>query len=495
MLYQGLFRILDLSFLDQFKAFFDGIDTYLQRLVSNLLSENILKEIEILHLSADILNVLNNDLIKLGIDPQYLSGKIQELYLEAHYKENVRTSMDVFKFKIIPIINEIFLELFIFYIGGVIDSSIILNLKELNLLPLDLIIKLNKLKEDLHKSDKFENFQKYIGLMDNVCGKLCGNKKDIEHLEDIDNLEIKLQLNYLIYRIIDFFKLQSNFDFSNIRTFIKNNMDKWLITTPIVSLTNPEIYYCGIFLANELNIDLDKQIIEKFLDNIYNSIIEETYTPLIEETDQVYYFLKACEIVYDHIEPSYVQKLIKEEEEEFYSIDNLKLMETSKLAVILKIYSLLELREKLELKNIEKILAVIKERINNEGVKQFPDGSISSEATYYTLFIHYMRNSLKIFENTNFIENIIQKIYRNLTFLKFEEDINFDLVSEIFYSCESLKLLNCIETKETLSQLSKYLFPDYITDKIDKIGSLPKNNIKYRYFKIDKITGHKKEIL
>ncbi len=106
-----------------------------------------------------------------------------------------------------------------------------------------------------------------------------------------------------------------------------------------------------------------------------------------------------------------------------------------------------------------------------------------------------MRNSLKTFENTNFIENIIQKIYRNLTFLKFEEDINFDLISEIFYSCESLKLLNCIETKETLSQLSKYLFPDYITDKIDKLDSLPKNNIKYRYFKIDKITGHTKEIL
>lgn len=495
MLYQGLFRILDLSFFEQFKAFFDGIDTYLQRSISNLLSENILKEIEILHISADILNVLTNDLIKLGIDPQYLSGKIQELYFESKYKENINTSMDLFKLKIIPIINEIFFEIFIFYIGGIVDTSIILNLKELNLLHLDLIIKLNKLKEDLHESDKFENFQKYIRLKDKVCGKFCENKINIERLEDVDNLEVKLQLNYLIYRIIDFFKLQNNFNFSHIITFIKDNVDNWLIGTPIVSLTNPEIYYCGIFLANELNIDLDQQKIQKFLDNIYNSIIEETYTPLIEETDQVYYFLKACEIVYDHIEPSYVQKLIKEEEEEFYDNDNLKLMETSKLAVILKIYSLLELPEKLEIKNIEKILAIIKERINNNGVKQFPDGSISSEATYYTLFIHYMRNSLKTFENTNFIENIIQKIYRNLTFLKFEEDINFDLISEIFYSCESLKLLNCIETKETLSQLSKYLFPDYITDKIDKLDSLPKNNIKYRYFKIDRITGHTKEIL
>ncbi|GAH58194.1 unnamed protein product, partial [marine sediment metagenome] len=44
-------------------------------------------------------------------------------------------------------------------------------------------------------------------------------------------------------------------------------------------------------------------------------------------------------------------------------------------------------------------------------------------------------------------------------------------------------------------QLSKFLFPDYITNKIARIGTLPKNNIKYRYFKIDKKTGRSKEII
>jgi len=495
MLYQGLFRILELSFYEQFETFFDRLDTYLQKSVSHLLSKDKLKEIEIMHLSADILNALNHELINLGIDAQYLSNKIQELYFESQYKENVNSSLDLFNLKIIPIINEIFLEMLIFYIGGVNGSSIISNLKNLNLLPLDLIINLNKLKDDLKETNKIENFQKYILLIDKVCGKFCENNKKIEKLEDIDDLELKLQLFYLLYRIIDFFNLQNNFNFSHIRDFLKNYMDKWLIRTPIVSLTNPDIYYCGIFLAHELNVELDLDEINNFLDEIIESIIEETYAPLVEETDQVYYFLKACEIVKKEISPNLIEKLLKEEEETYYDIDNLKLMETSKLAVILKIYALLNVPDKLEIKNIKNILSVIKERINTDGVKQFPDGVLSSEATYYTLFIHYMRDKLRELENTNFLENFLGKIYRNLNFLKFAKEINFDLISEIFYSCESLKLLNCIETKETLTQLSQFLFPDYITNEVAKIRALPKNNIKYRYFKIEKVTGHSIEII
>ncbi|MCK4281339.1 MAG: hypothetical protein KAX10_04420 [Candidatus Lokiarchaeota archaeon] len=495
MLFQGIFRILDLYFEEELLSYYDKIDRYLRKSVISLLSDDNLKEIEILHILADIINVLTHELINFGIDPEYLSNKFQELYFESQYRENVQTSLDLFNLKIIPLLNEIFLEILIFYIGGINGSKTILKLKNLKLIPLDLFLNLNKLKEDLSASEKIEHFQKYIGLIDSVCGKFCENKINIERLEDIEKIEIKLQLMYLLYRIIDFFNLQNNFNFTHIRTFIKNNLNKWLIRTPIVTLTSPEIYYCGIFMANELNINLDQEKIQNFLDEIYDSIIEETYTPLIEETDQIYYFLKACEIVYDYIEPSFVEELIKEEEEEFYAIDNLKLMETSKLAVIIKIYALLNLPEKLEIKNIERILSVIHERINKNGVKQFPNGPLSSEATYYTLFIHYMRDSLKILENTNYLESIIQKIYTNLMFLKFTEDVNFDLVSEIFYSCESLKLLNCIETKETLVQLSKYLFPDYITNKIARIGTLPKNNIKYRYFKIDKKTGRSKEII
>jgi len=87
------------------------------------------------------------------------------------------------------------------------------------------------------------------------------------------------------------------------------------------------------------------------------------------------------------------------------------------------------------------------------------------------------------------ISNIVSRIYRNLEFLDFSTDTNYDLVSELFYSIESLKLFNCIETKEMIIHLAKYLFPQEIVDAI----SISKENIrekaKFRHLKVNRITG------
>ncbi|GAH28759.1 unnamed protein product, partial [marine sediment metagenome] len=169
MLFQGIFRILDLYFEEDLISYYDKIDGHLRKSVISLLSDDILKEIEILHILADILNALTHELINFGIDPEYLSNKFQELYFESQYRENVQTSLDLFNLKIIPLLNEISLEMLIFYIGGINGSKTILELKNLKLIPLDLFLNLNKLKEDLSESEKIEHFQKYIGLIDSVC--------------------------------------------------------------------------------------------------------------------------------------------------------------------------------------------------------------------------------------------------------------------------------------------------------------------------------------
>ncbi len=496
MLYQGLFRILNLYFPEDLEIFYSNADEYIEKNISNYLSEKSLKENELFEVVSQLKNIIISELIRFHIDEIYLKDKFQEIVIEPQKAQNVNSSLDLFKLKILPIVNEILLETLLSYIGGINNYNIIEKLENLDILSLDFIIKLNNLKEDLSNSEKVENFQKYIKLTECVCEKIYCNKNKIESaLEEINDFSSKLQMKYLLYRIIDFFHLQKNIDFSHIKALLKNNIENWLIRTPIVSLTNSEIYYCGIFLAHELNVELDLDKINNFLDEIIKSIIEETYTPLVEETDSIYYFLKACEILNKKIDPRIVQKLLKEEEEMYYDMDNLKLMETSRLTVILKIYALLNVPDKLEIKHIRNILSVIKERINTDGVKQYPDGVTSSEATYYTLFIYYMRNKLRELENTKFLKNVLGKIYRNLNFLKFAKNINFDLISEIFYSCESLKLLNCIETKETLTQLSQFLFPDYVTNIVVNSKALPKNNIKYRYWKIEKVTGHTIEII
>ncbi|GAH71881.1 unnamed protein product, partial [marine sediment metagenome] len=69
-------------------------------------------------------------------------------------------------------------------------------------------------------------------------------------------------------------------------------------------------------------------------------------------------------------------------------------------------------------------------------------------------------------------------------------DTKYDLVSEIFYSCESLKLLNCIETKQMMIHLAKYLFPEEIVDSISNIEKITNGaKAKFRHLKVNRITG------
>ncbi|KKK68346.1 hypothetical protein LCGC14_2944960, partial [marine sediment metagenome] len=111
------------------------------------------------------------------------------------------------------------------------------------------------------------------------------------------------------------------------------------------------------------------------------------------------------------------------------------------------------------------------------------------EATYYVLFNHYMDNTLEKLKEYDLLKNIVSRIYRNLEFLDFSIDTNYDLVSELFYSCESLKLFNCIETKEMIVHLAKYLFPEEIVKIISTSKEIMSKKARWRHLHVDKVSG------
>jgi hypothetical protein len=172
---------------------------------------------------------------------------------------------------------------------------------------------------------------------------------------------------------------------------------------------------------------------------------------------------------------------------QFFESNYLKNLETSQLVVILKIY------HQLGVSKLEDAIRAIKEeielRITQEGIKQFRDGFVSSEATYYVIFSHFMSNTLDKLKDYNLLENIVKRIYRNLELLDFSIDTNYDLISELFYSIESLKLFNCIETKEMIIHLAKYLFPQEINEKISNTKEIIREKAKFRHLKVDRVTG------
>ena len=53
----------------------------------------------------------------------------------------------------------------------------------------------------------------------------------------------------------------------------------------------------------------------------------------------------------------------------------------------------------------------------------------------------------------------------------------------------SLKLFNCVETRQMIIHLAKYLFPKEIVEKISLNTEIVKTKARFRHLKVDRITG------
>ncbi|MFX1322836.1 MAG: hypothetical protein ACFFAQ_14460 [Promethearchaeota archaeon] len=490
MILQGIFNILDLYF-DNIDIFYNNIDNYFQEKINENFKNIPLKneKLALTQILEDITLFLIKQLEELGFQKEVIKNRFLDPFLEIRKEdlEFLNSPINIYEKKIAPIIYEIFLEIFVFYFVDMDVASLMVNFKSKGLLPIELIIELKNLKNLFENQiEKEGNLRKYIQIQENVVKKFLKNKKEIERLEDLKDPRDKLQLLYLFYRIIDFFHLKKQLDFSHIKEYLKNNIDEWLIDIPLITLKNPDIYFCGIYLAKQLKVEINKKKVVQFLLNLYEEAIDEYEVPLLEATDGTYYFLKSTELMKLRLTDEQINTLIKGDQK-FFESSYLRNLETSQLVVILKLYSYLGMRTL----DYEKkaIIEEIDLRITSEGIKQYRDGFVSSEATYYVLFCNYMRNTLDKLKDYNILEKIISIIYRNLEFLSFSRDINYDLVSEIFYSFESLKLFNCIETKQMIIPLAKYLFPEQVYNKILNLKEIYQTEARFRHLKVDKITG------
>ncbi len=488
MIFQGLYNIFDLYF-KEIDLFYNNIDHFFREKVNIHFEDSLVNESNISQKLKELTTYFIEIFDDIGFEKSEIENEFMDPFLELQDKDNgkITSMIELYESKLAPLIYEIFLEKIVDYLVDVKVAPLVLKLKAEGFLTIEFIMELRNLKNIIERSsEKRENLRKYIQIQEKIIDKFQRNKQKIESLEDLQEPEFKLQLLYLLYRIIHFFHLQKTFDFSHIKLYLEENIDEWLIDVPLVTLKNPDIYFCGIYLAKNLNINLDEKKIVDFLLNLYEEATDRYESLIIEATDGAYYFIKSMELMNFSLDFEHKHKLIKSEPR-FFESNYLKTLETSQLVVILKIYRQLGI-SKLE-REIKAILEEIELRIAPEGIKQFRDGFVSSEATYYVLFSYFMNNSLEKLKDYDLLSNIVSRIYRNLEFLDFSTDTNYDLVSELFYSIESLKLFNCIETKEMIIHLAKYLFPQEIVDAI----SISKENIrekaKFRHLKVNRITG------
>ncbi|MFX1338975.1 MAG: hypothetical protein ACFFDK_10225 [Promethearchaeota archaeon] len=491
MIFQGLFNILDL-YCSEIDIFYDSIDKYFREKFESFLDVKLLARSELNKVVEEILKVLKKELLMFGFDGKELDDKFLDPFLKINQQDlrEITNAFQAYEKKIRPIIYEIFLEKIVEYLVDNKMVTLVLNLKSSGLIPFEFIFELINLKKLFKRSPKkTENLRKYIQIREKVIKKLRENKDKIESLEDLKDPKDKLQLLYLIFRIIDFFHLQKIFDFSHIKSYLKNNLNEWLNTIPLVTLKNPDLYFCGVYLSIHLDVDIDFLEVKRFLLNLYEENVDEFEAPVIEATDRVYCYFKTTQLVNLWLKDEEIRSMMKIEER-FFEPQYLKNLETSQLVVILKIYHVVGAYQNLDTQKIKVIIDEIESRIPAEGIKQYRDGFVSSESAYYVLFVNYMRNTLDKLNDYDLLGNIISRIYRNLEILYISQDTNYDLLSEIFYSCESLKLLNCIETKQMMIHLAKYLFPEEVVNKISKIDNISTaSTAKFRHLKVNSITG------
>jgi len=486
MIFQGLYNILDL-YINESETFYQSVDKYFKKNLENIpFNKNNLQE---------SINTILDDLIyqfkNLGFPKIEIENKFSDPYLSlknGEYK-NIRSIFDLYKEKLAPMVYEIILEKIVDYLVDSEVAQLMLELKSNGILPLEFIMELRKLKSLLEENpEKMENLKKYIHIKEKIVHTFRENKCEIERLEDIQDPGDKLQLVYMIYRIIKFFHLERLFDFSHMNIYLENNIDEWLTSVPLITLKNPDIYFCGLYLATHLGVEVDKEEVERFLLELYNEFIDEFDAPIIEATDQIYYFYKAIRLVNLDLYEEEIENLMKADSS-FFEKEYLMNLETSQLVVILKIYKLLGFYEKIDKSKINAVIQEINRRITPEGIVQYRDGIVSSEATYYVLFNAYMRDELEYLKKYKILDSVVERIYRNLEIIDFCRNTNFDLISEIFYSCESLKLFNCIETKEMIYHLARYLFPQEILENGLFSKEIDRKKAKFRHLKVNKLTG------
>ncbi|MFX0075391.1 MAG: hypothetical protein ACFE96_08115 [Candidatus Hermodarchaeota archaeon] len=489
MIFQGLLNISSI-YLDNEDFLFNQLDHYFHEKINEFNTTHSCSDEDLRNQFTELIEYIKTELISLGFDKQ----SIEYLFLDPFVNltssdiDEKCTIHQIYDLKVAPILYELFLEKIVEYLVDIGNVNLImLNLKASNFLSLELIVELKNLKDIINNNPKKkENLKKYIQIHKKFETKLLQSKIKIEMLEDLPDPKEKLQLLYLTYRIISVFHLEKKFDFSHIIQYISDNMNEWLVTVPLVTLKNPDLYFCGLYLSAALGIKLDEEKVKKFLLELYEEGIDEFEAPLVQATDGVYYLLKATNYMKLWLSDLQLNRLI-ETDPEYFEPSYLKTLETSQLVVILKIYNLIRARNVEEYVNA--ILEELEHRITPEGIKQYRDGFITSEATYYVLFCNYMRNTLDKLRDYNLLESTMSIIYRNLELLELSEDTNFDLISELLYAFEILKLFNCIETRQMIIKMAEYLFPPEVAEKISVSPELLKTQTRFRHLKVNKITG------
>ncbi|MCK4371424.1 MAG: hypothetical protein KAW03_10170, partial [Candidatus Lokiarchaeota archaeon] len=219
--------------------FYNNIDHFFHEKVNIHFEDSLVNESNISQKLKELTTYFIEIFDDIGFEKSKIENEFMDPFLELQDKDNgkITSMIELYESKLAPLIYEIFLEKIVDYLVDVKVAPLMLKLKAEGFLTIEFIMELRNFKNTIERSsEKRENLRKYIQIQEKIIDKFQRNKQKIESLEDLQEPEFKLQLLYLLYRIIHFFHLQKTFDFSHIKLYLEENIDEWLIDVPLVTL-------------------------------------------------------------------------------------------------------------------------------------------------------------------------------------------------------------------------------------------------------------------
>ncbi len=492
MFFQGLLISIGAYFSSMTDFIYSKIELYFGGKINDLFQSELNNDE---YFYDKLMFTIKNELSDIGFkkeEIQPIINKIKNLITQSkQIIDEERKGPYTYQKEICQMLFELVFESIINYIIDERVAKIILALKIKEIIPIEICAQINDFKAHYFPNTIFyTNLKNFFLIKQNIVQKLISNKINIEKLQNITTLKDKLQLFYFIFRILDLFNLENYFDFSVLKKEIKENIDSWLLNVPLVSLKNPDLYYCGLYLADKLDVEIDHNKLISFLNLLTDNSIEEFDSLLIQGTRRLYYLLKSSDLLKVKLS---LEKLYKQINKSniFLKPGELKQYETSRIVIIYKICKILQKNYNFTVDNalIDPIINELEKRIGIEGFRQFQEGLVSAEASYYGFFLFYISNNLEKIKNSTLFLSLLKIIYRNLEIITFNENLNIDLLSELLYALESLKLMNSTDIPLYSTFIGQYIFPEAVIKLINPKRNINPESFKIRIYRVDKVTG------
>ena len=453
--YQNMYQL----FREKFNRILDEIESSVYVFIEDLLlSKNFPLETVINYTQDNSYQKICKDLIEsiafalksLNVPQNQINSGLLRYFPTFSPKPDYKTYVDwINAFK--PYIQMILFSETLQYLAEL--PSNIEHLAEYSILSQRNLSELKTIKKDHPQLVLYLNsFLKFKEVLHN---KISTSENDYVSLFNFQDPEKDLQSLYIVFRLLETFRIEEQYQFDKIGAYLINQKENWILQNPNISEKYPMTVYCGIYLARAGNIAIDGNAVKEYLKKCLVNLVNNYKAPIFEDTFLVYYTLLACDALDLKLTGKLITGLIKTDPA-IISFDALKRFSTTRLGTIFLIYDHLKIMNELPESVIKSIVQIMDSRCRENVYYDYDiDFMACTEAIYGSLIISEFANILAKYPFLQNLDFVLKSMKENLIVLDFSLT---GQVSDLFYGIMFIDRFNSLQNDLPMQIIKSYIF-------------------------------------